>query len=47
MSETEGPKRRGKPVVKWEDRVKEYSSINDPFMHVQYMHERGVDRGGM
>ena len=31
VSETEGPWRRGRPVVRWKDRVKEY------------MHERVVD----
>ena len=34
MSETEGPRKRGRPVVRWKDRVKEY------------MHERVADRGG-
>ena len=29
-----GPRRRGRPVVRWKDRVKEY------------MHERVADRGG-
>ena len=28
------PKRRGRPIVRWKDRVKEY------------MHERVTDRGG-
>ena len=32
VSETEGPRRRGRPVVRWKDRVKEY------------MHERVADR---
>ena len=32
-SETECPRRRGRPVVKWKDKVKEY------------MHERVADRG--
>ena len=34
-SEIEGSRRRGRPVVRWKDRVKEY------------MHERGADRSGM
>ena len=34
VSETEGHRRRGRPVVRWKDRVKEYR------------HERVVDRGG-
>ena len=33
VNEIEGPRRRGRPVVRWKDRVKEY------------MHERGADRG--
>ena len=33
VSETEGPRRRGRPVVRWKDRVKEY------------MHERVAGRG--
>ena len=35
VSEIEGPRRRGVPVVRWKDRVKE-----------EYMHERVADRGG-
>ena len=34
VSGTESPRRRGRPVVRWKDRVKEY------------MHERVADRGG-
>ena len=34
VSETQGSRRRGKPVVRWKDRIKEY------------MHERVTDRGG-
>ena len=34
MSDIECCRRRGRPVVGWKDRVKEY------------MHERGADRGG-
>ena len=33
MSEIEGPKRCGRPVVRWKDRVK------------KYLHERDADRG--
>ena len=33
VSEIEGPRRRGKPVARWKDRVKEY------------MHERVAGRG--
>ena len=33
VSETESPRRRGRPVVRWKDRVKEY------------MHDKVVDRG--
>ena len=32
VSETEDPRRRGRPLVRWKDRVNEY------------MHERGTDR---
>ena len=31
VSETEGPRRRGKPVLRWKDRIKEY------------IHELGAD----
>ena len=34
VSEAEGPRRRGRPVVRWKDRVKEY------------MHESVDDRRG-
>ena len=34
VSETECPRRRGRPVIRWKDRVKEYR------------HERVVNRGG-
>ena len=34
VSEIEGPRRRGRPVVRWKDRVKEY------------IHEKGTDRRG-
>ena len=34
MSEIHGPRRKGKPLVRWKDRVKEY------------MHERLADREG-
>ena len=33
MSEIEGPRRRGRPVVRWNDRVK------------AYMYERSADKG--
>ena len=35
MSETEASRRRGRPVVRWKDRMKEY------------MHENVVDRWGV
>ena len=34
MSEIEGNRRRGRPVIRWKDRVKEYT------------HERDADRRG-
>ena len=35
VSETESPRRRGRLVVRWKDKVKEY------------MHQRVADRGGL
>ncbi len=38
MSESVGPNSRGRPLVRWRDKVKEYMC--------EYMCERGATRGG-
>ena len=44
VNETEGPRRRGKPGVRWKDRVKEY--MKELLIEVEGLNKQGGRGGG-